>query len=132
MARLCRRPITSSMSLCNLREEDALLDSDPPIVLFRRELAFTFVQVTGLLVLESLYSLNSSSASPPSVSPLLVSSGLEAETTEVAGGYINQGLQEYNNNKTKEDSWKSKNTAVYLLTAVATRGSTTQVFIKGN
>ena len=70
MARLCRRPITSLMSLCNLREEDALLDSDPPIVLFRRELAFTFVQVTGLLVLESLYSLNSSSASPPSVSPL--------------------------------------------------------------
>ena len=62
----------------------------------------------------------------------LVSSGLEAETTEVAGGYINQGLQEYNNNKTKEDSWKSKNTAVYLLTAVATRGSTTQVFISGD
>ena len=59
----------------------------------------------------------------------LVSSGLEAETTDVAGVYINQGLQEYNNNKTKEDSWKSKNTAVYLLTAVATRGSTTQVSV---
>lgn len=57
----------------------------------------------------------------------LVSSGLEAETTEVAGAWINQGLQEYNNNRTKEDSWKSKDTAVYLLTAVATRGSTSQV-----
>lgn len=57
----------------------------------------------------------------------LVSSGFEAETTEVAGGWINHGLQEYNNNKSKEDSWKSKDTAVYLLTAVATRGSTSQV-----
>ncbi|KAI0340315.1 Cse1-domain-containing protein [Trametopsis cervina] len=56
----------------------------------------------------------------------LVSSGLETETTEVAGAWINRGLQEYNNNKAKEDSWKSKDTAVYLLTAVATRGSTTQ------
>lgn len=57
----------------------------------------------------------------------LVSSGLETETTEVAGAWIGQGLQEYNNNKTKEDSWKAKDTAVYLMTAVATRGSTTQV-----
>ena len=57
----------------------------------------------------------------------LVSSGMEAETTEVTGAWINQGLQEYNNNKTGEDSWKAKDTAVYLLTAVATRGSTTQV-----
>jgi exportin-2 (importin alpha re-exporter) len=60
----------------------------------------------------------------------LVSSGLEAETTEVAGAWINQGLQDYNNNRTKEDSWKSKDTAIYLLTAVATRGSTSQVSIK--
>lgn len=57
----------------------------------------------------------------------LVSSGLEAETTEVTGAWINQGLQQYNSNKTAEDSWKAKDTAVYLLTAVATRGSTTQV-----
>lgn len=57
----------------------------------------------------------------------LVSSGLESETTEVTGAWINQGLQQYNDNKNAEDSWKAKDTAVYLLTAVATRGSTTQV-----
>lgn len=62
----------------------------------------------------------------------LVASGLEAETTEVASAWIGQGLQEYNSNKTKEDSWKAKDTAVYLLTAVATRGSTTQVHIAGS
>lgn len=56
----------------------------------------------------------------------LVSSGFESEATEVAGAWINQGLAEYNQNKDKEDSWKAKDTAVYLLTAVATRGSTTQ------
>lgn len=57
----------------------------------------------------------------------LVSSGFEAEATEVTGAWINQGLQQYNSNKNQDDSWKAKDTAVYLLTAVATRGSTTQV-----
>ncbi|KAL4253719.1 XPO2/CSE1 family protein [Abortiporus biennis] len=56
----------------------------------------------------------------------LVASGYETETTKVAGSWITQGLSEYANNKAKEDSWKAKDTAIYLLTAVATRGSTTQ------
>ncbi|KAI0648900.1 Cse1-domain-containing protein [Trametes meyenii] len=54
----------------------------------------------------------------------LVSSGLEAETTEVAGAWIGQGLNEYTANKA--ENWRAKDTAIYLLTAVATRGSTTQ------
>ena len=54
----------------------------------------------------------------------LVSSGSEAEATEVTGAWIGQGLNEYNANKTK--NWRAKDTAIYLLTAVATRGSTTQ------
>ncbi|THH29169.1 hypothetical protein EUX98_g5041 [Antrodiella citrinella] len=57
----------------------------------------------------------------------LVSSGLEAETTEVASVWVGQGLQDYANNKTSENGWRSKDTAVYLLTAVATRGSTSQL-----
>ncbi|KAK7678006.1 hypothetical protein QCA50_018946 [Cerrena zonata] len=57
----------------------------------------------------------------------LVASGLEQETTQVAGVWISQGLAEYNANKTKEGSWKAKDTAIYLMTAVATRGSTTQL-----
>jgi exportin-2 (importin alpha re-exporter) len=55
----------------------------------------------------------------------LVGSGYEAETTEIVGTWITTGLQEYNSNPT--DNWKAKDTAVYLLTAIATRGWTTQV-----
>ena len=54
----------------------------------------------------------------------LVSSGSEAEATEVTGAWINQGLSEYNANKA--ENWRAKDTAIYLLTAVATRGSTAQ------
>lgn len=57
----------------------------------------------------------------------LVGSGYEAETTEVAGRWIGEGLQGYASNKTRDGSWKAKDAAVYLLTAVATRGSTMQV-----
>lgn len=57
----------------------------------------------------------------------LVGSGFESDTTEVAGVWIGEGLREYVNNKSKEGSWKAKDAAVYLLTAVATRGSTMQV-----
>ncbi|EGN91830.1 hypothetical protein SERLA73DRAFT_100047 [Serpula lacrymans var. lacrymans S7.3] len=54
----------------------------------------------------------------------LVGSGYEAETTEIVGEWIGTGLQEYNSNPSQ--NWKAKDGAVYLLTAVATRGSTTQ------
>jgi hypothetical protein len=55
----------------------------------------------------------------------LVGSGSEAETTEVAGSWIGSGLAQYEANKA--ENWKAKDSAVYLLTAVATRGSTSQV-----
>jgi exportin-2 (importin alpha re-exporter) len=55
----------------------------------------------------------------------LVGSGSEAETTEVAGSWIGSGLAEYEADKA--ENWKAKDSAVYLLTAVATRGSTSQV-----
>ncbi|PIL29858.1 hypothetical protein GSI_08065 [Ganoderma sinense ZZ0214-1] len=54
----------------------------------------------------------------------LVGSGHEAEATEVTGAWIGQGLNEYNANKAQ--SWRAKDTAIYLLIAIATRGSTTQ------
>ncbi|KAJ4471965.1 CAS/CSE protein [Lentinula aciculospora] len=54
----------------------------------------------------------------------LVSTGYETEATEIVGGWINKGLTEYQSNKAA--NWKSKDTAIYLLTAVATRGVTTQ------
>jgi exportin-2 (importin alpha re-exporter) len=55
----------------------------------------------------------------------LVSSGYEGETTEIVGSWIASGLQEYRSNPTQ--NWKSKDSAVYLLTAIASRGSTTKV-----
>jgi exportin-2 (importin alpha re-exporter) len=55
----------------------------------------------------------------------LVNSGYEAEATEIVGDWIGTGLQEYNANPSQ--NWKAKDSAIYLLTAVATRGLTTQV-----
>jgi len=55
----------------------------------------------------------------------LVGSGFETEVTEIVGSWITTGLSEYNANP--RENWKAKDSAVYLLTAVATRGSTTQV-----
>ena len=55
----------------------------------------------------------------------LVSSGYEAEATEIVGAWIATGLQQYNANPA--ENWKAKDSAVYLLMAVATTGSTTQV-----
>ena len=42
----------------------------------------------------------------------------------MTGAWIGEGLREYNANKA--ENWRAKDTAIYLLTAVATRGSTAQ------
>ncbi|KAJ3754340.1 hypothetical protein EV360DRAFT_73778 [Lentinula raphanica] len=55
----------------------------------------------------------------------LVSTGYEAEATQIIAGWISKGLTEYESNK--EGNWRAKDTAIYLLTSVATRGGTTQV-----
>ncbi|KAI0088382.1 importin alpha re-exporter [Irpex rosettiformis] len=105
-----------------LREHDIEQFEDDPLEYIRTDLSLPAASGLGLGSHDAMTRRQAAA----DLVRALVSSGLEAETTEVAGAYINQGLQEYNNNKTKGGSWKSKNTAVYLLTAVATRGSTTQ------
>lgn len=55
----------------------------------------------------------------------LVGSGYETETTEIVGSWVNNGFADFNNNKA--NNWRSKDGAIYMFTAVATRGSTTQV-----
>lgn len=55
----------------------------------------------------------------------LVASGLEEETTEVVGSLIQKGLETYSSNP--RENWRSKDVAVYLLGAIATRGSTVAV-----
>ncbi|KAH7929305.1 Cse1-domain-containing protein [Leucogyrophana mollusca] len=54
----------------------------------------------------------------------LVGSGYQTEATEIVGSWIGTGLAEYNANPTQ--NWRAKDSAVYLLTAVATEASTTQ------
>ncbi|KIJ59904.1 hypothetical protein HYDPIDRAFT_99775 [Hydnomerulius pinastri MD-312] len=54
----------------------------------------------------------------------LVGSGYQTETTEIVGSWINEGLGEYGRNPA--ENWKAKDTAVYLLGAIATEASTTQ------
>lgn len=55
----------------------------------------------------------------------LVASGLEEETTQVVGSLIRKGLETYSSNP--RENWRSKDVAVYLLGAIATRGSTVAV-----
>ena len=55
----------------------------------------------------------------------LVASGLEEETTEIVGSLIQKGLETYSSNP--RENWRSKDVAVYLLGAIATRGSTVAV-----
>ena len=58
----------------------------------------------------------------------LVGSGYETETTALVGGWITEGLKAYEADKGPDNTgWKAKDSAVYLLGAVATRGSTTLV-----
>ena len=55
----------------------------------------------------------------------LVGSGHEAETTEAVGSSITAHLATYDANRA--DNWKAKDSAIFLLTAVATKGLTTKV-----
>ncbi|KAG8908300.1 importin-alpha export receptor [Tulasnella sp. 403] len=54
----------------------------------------------------------------------LVSIGLEAKITAIVQGYISLGLQNYAQNPS--GNWKSKDTAIFLLTAIASQSFTTQ------
>lgn len=55
----------------------------------------------------------------------LVAGGLEGETTEIVGSLIQKGLETYASNP--RENWRFKDVAVYLLGAIATRGSTVAV-----
>jgi exportin-2 (importin alpha re-exporter) len=61
----------------------------------------------------------------------LVGSGFEREATTEVEKWVQMGLSQYNSATVQErvegEGWKAKDGAVYLMMAVATRGSTTQV-----
>ncbi|KAJ6518618.1 CAS/CSE protein [Mycena sanguinolenta] len=60
----------------------------------------------------------------------LVGSGFEREATAEVDKWVQMGLQQYNSASVQErvqgQGWKAKDGAVYLMMAVATRGSTSQ------
>ncbi len=55
----------------------------------------------------------------------LVGGGYETETTEFVGSFITSNLASYQANTA--ENWKAKDSAVFLLIAVATKGATTKV-----
>jgi exportin-2 (importin alpha re-exporter) len=98
-----------------LREHDIEQFEDDPLEFIRLDLA---VSATGT-------DLATRRQAAADVLQALVGSGYETEATEIVGSWITTGLTEYAANK--ENNWKSKDSAIYLLTALATRGSTLQV-----
>jgi exportin-2 (importin alpha re-exporter) len=48
----------------------------------------------------------------------------EAQVTEIIQGYVKQGLAQYSQNPS--ENWKAKDTAIFLLTSIASRASTVQ------
>lgn len=98
-----------------LREHDIEQFEDDPLEFIRLDLALSS---TGT-------DLATRRQAAADVLQALVGAGSEAEATEVAGNWIGSGLAQYEANEA--ENWKAKDSAVYLLTAVATRGSTSQV-----
>lgn len=98
-----------------LREHDVEQFEDDPLEFIRLDLALS---TTGT-------DTATRRQAAADVLQALVGSGFEAETTEIVGTWIGTGLSEYESNKA--ENWKAKDSAVYLLTALATRGSTSQV-----
>lgn len=98
-----------------LREHDLEQFEDDPLEFIRLDLALSS---TGT-------DLSTRRQAAADVLQALVGSGYEAEATGIVGSWISTGLSEYETDKV--ENWRAKDSAVYLLTAVATRGSTTQV-----
>lgn len=63
----------------------------------------------------------------------LVGSGFEREATAEIEKWVQMGLAQYNSasvqDRVEGEGWKAKDGAVYLMMAVATRGSTAQVCV---
>jgi exportin-2 (importin alpha re-exporter) len=98
-----------------LREHDIEQFEDDPLDFIRVDLA---VSVTGT-------DLATRRQAAADILQSLVGSGHEADTTDIVGLLINSGLSEYTQDRGK--NWKAKDSAIYLLTALATKGSTLQV-----
>ncbi|KAK0194119.1 CAS/CSE protein [Armillaria mellea] len=98
----------------SLREHDVEQFEDDPLEYIRLDLSLSSAGTD----------LATRRHSAADVLQALVSSGYETATTEIVGKWIETGLKQYEANKT--ENWRAKDSAIYLLTAVATKGQTTQ------
>ena len=109
-----------------LRDHEVEQFEDDPLEYVRLDLTFASASsatVAGGLTAEGTTRRQAAA----DVLRALVSSGFEAVATEIVLGWVGKGLQTYVSNPTGEGNWKRKDEAVYLLTAIATRGATAQV-----
>lgn len=95
----------------NLREHEVEQFEDDPLEFIRTDLSLT--------------DLATRRHSAADVLQALVASGFDKDTTEIVLEWVHKGLQQYKADAS--GSWKSKDSAIYLLTAIAARGTTTQV-----
>lgn len=104
-----------------LREHDLEQFEDDPLEFIRLDLSIPSISGAGLG--GSAGDVMTRRQAAADVLKALVSSGVEAETTKIVGIWITNGLQSYTSNP--KDNWKAKDSAVYLLGAIAAKGSTT-------
>lgn len=98
-----------------LREHEVEQFEDDPLEYIRMDLALSS---TGL-------DSGSRRLAAADVLRSLVGGGYEIDTTEIVGSFINTDLQAYRSNPA--ENWKAKDSAVFMMTAVASKGSTTKV-----
>lgn len=109
-----------------LRDHEVEQFEDDPLEYVRIDLSFASASagaVSGGLTAEGTTRRQAAA----DVLRALISSGFEADTTEIVLGWVSKGLQAYADNPRGENTWKKKDESVYLLTAIATRGATAQV-----
>ncbi|XP_006455464.1 hypothetical protein AGABI2DRAFT_226927 [Agaricus bisporus var. bisporus H97] len=97
-----------------LREHEVEQFEDDPLEYIRMDLALSS---TGL-------DSGSRRLAAADVLRSLVGGGYEVDTTEIVGSFISADLQAYRSNPA--ENWKAKDSAVFMMTAVASKGSTTK------
>ncbi|KAF7308719.1 Importin N-terminal domain-containing protein [Mycena chlorophos] len=113
------------------RESDEEMFSDDPLEFIRSSLTDATTSTAGLAAGGSDGRTRRQAAAD--VLKALVSSGIEQETTVEIQNWVQTGLAQYANasaeDRVQGQAWKAKDSAVFLMMAVATRGSTAQASV---
>ncbi|KAF7309671.1 Importin N-terminal domain-containing protein [Mycena indigotica] len=111
------------------RESDEEMFADDPLEFIRSSLTDATTSSAGLATGGSDGRTRRQAAAD--VLKALVSSGFEQETTAEIQSWVQMGLTQYDNasvaDRVQGQAWKAKDSAVFLMMAIATRGSTAQL-----